>query len=137
MRLNILFVVLLAVVVILMISDRPGSQVRDHRNEEWVVNVGTSTAVMVGGYQPWRRYYYVENWSASYYVYHATWQITQAQIQSATSGISKGKVLTPYYDNWEDKYNIWQSSWYVLLSSAGAPAGSTALSAPVYWYERY
>jgi hypothetical protein len=116
--------------------------------EDFTVGVGTTTAVLAGGAVPTRKYYAVGNWSPTYIVFHATWAIAQADIQSIlslTAGQSKkgsGIPLAPYQNGsdlnkWVDEYNIYPSSWYVLVSSAGQCSPTEApIVVPVTYRQR-
>jgi hypothetical protein len=141
----------IAIIALTAMTVTLGAQFGWGQQKQWVedftVCVGTKTAVMVGGYLPTRKYYAVGNWSSTYMVFHATWALTQADIQGLSSlaiGSSKkgsGIPLAPYLgtDNlnvWKDEYNIYYSSWYVLVSSAGAQANVAPVSANVTYRQR-
>lgn len=116
--------------------------------EDFTVGVGTKTAVRAGDWCPTRKYYAVGNWSPTYIVFHATWAITQADIQSIlslTAGQSKkgsGIPLAPYTGGsnlnvWIDDFNIYYSTWYVLVSSAGQCSATDApIVVPVTYRQR-
>jgi hypothetical protein len=95
--------------------------------EDYTVQANTSTAVMVGMYEPTRKYYAVGNWSDKYIVFHATFPVKQTDIDQtvSTSGVCMGIPLAPYQNGsdlnvWIDQYNIYTSTWYVLISSVNA-----------------
>lgn len=107
--------------------------------EDYTVAVGTTTAVLVGGWCPGRHYYAVGNWSDTYIVFHATWPIQQADVQALPN--SAGIPLAPYQNGsdlnkWVDQYRIYYSSWYVLVSSVAALADVAPISIRVTYRQK-
>lgn len=129
---NFFIAVCLVVTIVFVNLNVNAVRIPRYYNEMHTVNPGTTTAIMVGGYQPGRRYYLGLNEGNTYACRFATYSITQADI---SSGGDIGIPIPKSYGSWEDKYNVYQSSWWVILSSANAVG--TDITTTFTWFERY
>lgn len=118
--------ILLCLFLLSILADFGNSQVRDKRNRIFEVTINTHTAVVGGGYLPWRVYYRAENQSTSYDMKRATWPL---------QGTDAGSILFANGGWWEDKYNVYQSSWYYIITGGG-PANVAEYTGTLVYQER-
>ena len=118
------------------------AQRTDYLNEDFAIVCGTGTAQMLRGIREGRRYFYATNESPDYGCRLTTWQITGDYLNELLNlgigvpMIGQGKPLRAEGGWWEDDFNIRKGSWYVILSSNGAGATETPLSAFVSGFDR-